>query len=379
MYFDKNIKTKKKRIAVLFGGQSTEHEISLRSSINVIQAISQRKYDLTLIGVDKSGRWILYNNQDCLLNANNPSSICLLPISRYLAVVPGYLKPQLIDISSGLPLPLIDVIFPVLHGGNGENGSVQGLLQLLNIPFIGSSVLGSAICMDKDMTKRILRDAGIPVTPSITLLRSNNIMKNINVIFEKIGGLPLFIKPASQGSSIGVSKVINLNDFREAILLAFQYDTKILIEKEINGREIEVAILGNDLPEVSVCGEVFTGDTFYTYKTKYFEEFKAELPAKIPIPISRSIQEIAKKAYLALNCSIMARVDFFLTSQGQIFLNEVNTLPGFTSISMYPKLWEASGLDFTLLMDRLISLALARNVTTKPKLQVKKDKYKLPI
>ncbi|CUX96578.1 D-alanine--D-alanine ligase [Candidatus Doolittlea endobia] len=355
----------KKRVAVLFGGQSTEHEVSLRSSVNLICAIDQKKYDLTLIGVDKHGRWTLCDRQAYLCNADDPAAIRLAPPQRYLAVVPGQFGAQLIDAANAQPLPQIDVAFSVLHGASGEDGSVQGLLRALNIPYAGADILGSAVCMDKDMTKRVLRDAGVPVTPSVTLLRNVDVAPDIGAIISQLG-LPLFIKPASQGSSIGVSKVITRADFEAALALAFRYGTKVLVEQGINGREIEIAVLGNNSPDVSVCGEILVNDEFYAYHAKYLNEAQAGLviPAALSVSVANTLRTMAREAYQALGCSVMARVDFFLSDQGKILLNEVNTLPGFTSISMYPKLWKASGLDYPDLVDRLIGLALARATTT---------------
>ncbi|UDG79979.1 D-alanine--D-alanine ligase [Candidatus Steffania adelgidicola] len=355
----------KLQVAVLFGGQSTEHAVSLCSSINIIRAIDRQKYDLTLIGISKEGRWILCDEQDYLRNSDDPAIISLAPSRRYLAVVPGQQLSPLIDLVSGMPLPLIDVAFSVLHGASGEDGSVQGVLRVLNIPYAGSDVMSSAVCMDKDMTKRVLHTARIPMTPSMTLYHSDTVVtRSFDAISGKLG-LPLFIKPASQGSSVGVSKITSQAGFDAAVELAFQYDTKILVEKAIIGREIEVAVLGNNAPKLSVCGEILTHDEFYTYHTKYLKaaHSRLEIPAKIEASVSTAIREIARHAYLALGCRVMARMDFFLTQQGQILLNEVNTLPGFTSMSMYPKLWEASGLDYPALVERLITLALAGKKT----------------
>jgi D-alanine-D-alanine ligase len=351
----------KQRLAVLFGGQSTEHEVSLRSSINIINAVNRQKFDLTLIGVDKQGRWTLCNEADYLIHPDDPARVKLAPSTRYLAVVPGHNAAQLIDIANGQALPAIDVAFSVLHGAAGEDGSIQGLLRVLGIPFVGPDVLGSAVCMDKDMTKRVLRDAGLPVTPSITLHRSDSAAVDFDAIAGALG-LPLFIKPASQGSSVGVSKVQDAAGFRQALDMAFAFDHKVLVETAISGREIETAVLGNDHPDVSVCGEILANDDFYAYDTKYLKDGQAGLliPAPLDVSISEDIRRIALAAFRVLGCAVMARVDFFLTNQQEIILNEVNTIPGFTSISMYPKLWEASGLDYPQLVDRLITLALER-------------------
>jgi D-alanine-D-alanine ligase len=351
----------KKRLAIVFGGQSTEHEVSLRSSINVIKAVDRQKYELTLIGVDKRGRWVLCDEAGYLLNPDDPARVKLAPSTHYLAVAPGHNAGQLIEIASGKVLPAIDVAFSVLHGAAGEDGSVQGLFNVLGIPFAGPDVLGSAVCMDKDMTKRILRDAGLPVTPSVTLHRSDAAAVDFNAIVQELG-LPLFIKPASQGSSVGVSKVIDQAGFQGAIDEAFVYDQKILVESAIDGREIETAVLGIDKPIVSVCGEILANDEFYAYDTKYLKDGQAGLviPAQLENRLSDEIRLIAQAAFLVTGCAIMARVDFFVTEDNDIIINEINTIPGFTSISMYPKLWEASGLDYPHLVDRLITLALDR-------------------
>lgn len=350
---------------MLFGGKSTEHEVSLQSSINLIQAINRQKYELVLIGVDKQGRWMLCNEQDYLINREDPTTISLsiVPPARYLAVVPGTNTAQLIYAVNGQPLPAIDVVFSVLHGACGEDGSVQGLLRVLNIPYAGPEVLASAVCLDKDMTKRVLRDAGVPVTPSVTLWRDDYHNQAVPAIVATMG-LPLFIKPASQGSSVGVSLVHDLASFDPALSQALSYDTKVLVEPAMNGLEIETAVLGNrNELEVSVCGEIVANDAFYTYNTKYINRSKAKfiIPAQLEPLIEQEIRQIARYAYRLLGCSVMARVDFLLTKDRKIMLNEVNTLPGLTSLSIYPKLWEASGLDYPNLVERLINLALARD------------------
>lgn len=351
----------KKRVAVLFGGKSTEHKVSLQSSINIIRVIDRQKYDFILIGVDKQGYWRLYQENSYLINADNPATIQMVPVPNFLAVVPGYNTMQLIDATTGQVLPPIDVVFSVLHGANGENGSVQGMLQVLNIPYTGANVLGSAICMDKDMTKRVLREAGIPVTTSITLLLDDHNIPTFNTIKATLG-LPLFIKPASQGSSIGISKVTDNTSFDKALALAFSYDPKVLIEPALNVREIEVAVLGNSNPKISVCGEIIVNNEFYTYDTKYLNEAQADIviPAPLSLELEANIRRIARQTYMTLGCTVMARVDFFLTNEGTIFVNEVNTLPGFTMVSMYPKLWEKSGITYPMLVDKLIMLALER-------------------
>jgi D-alanine-D-alanine ligase len=255
----------------------------------------------------------------------------------------------------------VDVVFPVLHGPFGEDGTVQGLLKLANVPFVGASVLGSAIGMDKDVMKRLLRDANIPIGRFQTYdRRTARQIKFANI--KKALGLPLFVKPANLGSSVGISKVNNRQELIAAVKKALRFDNKILIEEFIQGREIECSVLGNDDPIVSLPGEIVTGHDFYSYDAKYIDDQGAhlEIPAKLPKAIVKNVQEIAIETYKALCCEGMARVDFFLKANGKVLVNEINTIPGFTQISMYPKMWEASGIPYTKLIDRLIQLALRR-------------------
>lgn len=307
---------KKLKIGVLFGGKSAEHEVSILSAKNIIKALDTSKYHVLPIKIPKNGQF-------------NFSIINKL-----------------------------DVVFPVLHGPFGEDGSIQGLLKLSEIPFVGASVLGSAVGMDKDIMKRLLRDAGIPIGKFITLRKSDKI--NFNTIKKELG-LPLFIKPANMGSSVGVSKVRNEKEFEKATKDAFKYDTKILIEEFINAREIECSVLGNEYPIASAPGEIIASQEFYSYDAKYMDEGSiAQIPAKIDKKTTKKIQELAIKAFEVLNCEGLARVDFFLKKNGSVLVNEINTMPGFTNISMYPKMWEASGLPQAKLLDRLIELAIER-------------------
>jgi len=254
---------------------------------------------------------------------------------------------------------VLDVIFPVLHGPFGEDGTVQGLLKLANVPFVGSGVLGSAVGMDKDIMRRLLRDAGLPIAKFLVF--ENKINCNFNKITKKLG-LPFFVKPANLGSSVGVNKVKNKKDFSKAVSEAFQYDKKITVEEYINGREIECSILGNENPMVSVPGEIILKDDFYSYKTKYVSKTGAslEIPAKISQHLTKKIQALAIKTFKVLSCEGLSRVDFFLKKNGEIIINEINTIPGFTSISMYPRLWKASGISYSKLIDKLIQLAIQR-------------------
>jgi len=349
----------KKSVAIVFGGQSSEHEVSLQSARNVINAIDRNTYYITLIGIDKQGHWLRFDERDYLQNANDPARIKLSESGRLLSLRPGTQGPQFVEVDTGLDLPRIDVVFPLIHGSTGEDGALQGLLRLLDIPCVGPDVLGSAVCMDKDVTKRLLRDAGIAVAPFVVLHRGESV-DFVSVSAQL--GLPLFVKPASQGSSVGVSKVTDQATYDAALKLAFDYDNKVLIEQGIVGREVECAVLGNHEPQVSVCGEVVANDEFYAYDTKYLNDGQARIaiPADLPTDLSDEVREVALQAYRVLGCAGLSRVDFFVTEAREIIINEVNTLPGFTSISMYPKLWQASGLSYPELIDRLIVLALER-------------------
>lgn len=352
----------KLRIGIVFGGKSAEHEVSLQSAKNIIEAIDHQKFEVALLGIDKQGEWHINDTSNYLLNAENPALIALNRSNKNIALIPGKADHQLIESHSAQALHQLDVIFPIVHGTLGEDGSLQGLLRMANIPFVGSGVLGSAMSMDKDVTKRLLRDAGLKVTPFICLTRANRKDTDFIRISNQLG-LPLFIKPANQGSSVGVSKVKNEQEFNQAVALAFSFDHKVLVEAAIVGREIECAVLGNDYPKASVCGEIVVSDEFYSYDTKYISETGARVvaPADLPDAINRAIQLLAVQAFQTLECKGMARVDVFLTATNDIIINEVNTLPGFTNISMYPKLWEASGLGYTQLITTLIELALERH------------------
>ncbi len=352
----------KLRIGIVFGGKSAEHEVSLQSAKNIIEAIDQQKFEVNLLGIDKQGEWHINDASNYLLNAENPSLIALNRSNKNIALIPGKADHQFIESQNAQALSQLDVIFPIVHGTLGEDGSLQGLLRMANIPFVGSSVLGSAMSMDKDVTKRLLRDAGLQVAPFICLTRANRKDADFTRISKQLG-LPLFIKPANQGSSVGVSKVKNEQEFNQAVALAFSFDHKVLVEAAIVGREIECSVLGNDYPKASVCGEIVVNDEFYSYDTKYISETGARVvaPADLPNAINRAIQQLAVQAFQTLECKGMARVDVFLTAANDIIINEVNTLPGFTNISMYPKLWEASGLGYTQLITTLIELALERH------------------
>ena len=353
---------RKTRVGIIFGGKSAEHEVSLQSARNIIDALDRSRFDATLIGIDKQGRWHLCDAHDFLLHADDPARIALNASGRELALLPGQDRQQLQTVSPAQALEQIDVVFPIVHGTLGEDGSLQGLLRMAGLPFVGSGVLGSAVAMDKDVAKRLLRDAGLDVAPFACFNRVSAAQADFAALVARLG-LPLFVKPANQGSSVGVSKVRDEAGFRQALALALSYDHKALVEAAISGREIECAVLGNEAPEASVCGEVVVHDEFYSYDTKYISETGAEVvvPAAIDADTEQRISAVALRAYQALDCAGLARVDVFLEAAGRIVVNEINTLPGFTRISMYPKLWQASGLGYGALVTRLIELALQRH------------------
>lgn len=353
---------RKLRVGVIFGGRSAEHEVSLQSAKNIVEAMDKDKYEVVLIGIDKKGRWYLNEEPRFLLNENDPKLIRLGSTDEEVVLIPGEGTDQLINISKQQRIGEIDVIFPILHGPFGEDGTMQGLLKLSNIPFVGASILGSAVGMDKDVMKRLLRDAGIPIADFLVLDRHSINEIDFEKVKEKLG-LPVFIKPANLGSSVGISKAENEKDFLKATQLAFQYDNKILIEEYIEGREIECSVLGNEDPMASLPGEVIPQHDFYSYEAKYIDENGAalEIPAKLSDDLIKEIQECAVKTFKVLCCEGMARIDFFLTNDNDIVVNEINTIPGFTKISMYPKLWEVSGIPYKELIDRLIKLALERH------------------
>ena len=363
--------SRKLRVGILFGGKSAEHEVSLQSAKNVYDAIDRDKYEPVLIGIDKSGRWLLNEESRFLLNADDPRRIQLNTSSDEVALVPqsrGAIS-NLSAIRHGAETGAIDVVFPILHGPFGEDGTVQGLLKLADIPFVGAGVLASAAGMDKDVMKRLFRDAGIPIGKFRTI-RSGGAIPDFEELCAALGS-PLFIKPANMGSSVGVSKVHKTEEYLPALRAAFEYDTRVLIEEFIQGRELECSVLGSPFGssddgsggiQASVPGEVKSSHEFYSYDAKYIDENGAalEIPADVPAETAARIQELAIAVFKAVCCEGLARVDFFLKDDGSLVVNEINTMPGFTRISMYPKLWEASGLSYTALIDRLIALAIER-------------------
>ena len=350
---------KRLRVGVLFGGRSGEHEVSLASAASVIKGLDPEKYEAVPIGISKEGHWlvgagaqkmlpeVLKSGHRVVLPAD-PGAASLVPLGDSRA---GSLR--------------VDVVFPVLHGTFGEDGTVQGLLELAGLPYIGAGVLASAVGMDKDVQKRLYKQAGLPVVVWLAAPRADweksrgKVLQDVAKKFR----FPLFVKPATLGSSVGMTKVHQRKELPAALDLAGEFAQKILVERAIVGREIEVSVLGNADPKASVPGEIVPHREFYDYAAKYLEEgTKLIIPAKLTGAQTRRIQNYAVRAFQAIDCTGMARVDFFLEKRtGRALLNEVNTIPGFTSISMYPKLWEASGLSFRELVDRLIELALEQH------------------
>lgn len=352
---------RKVRVGILFGGKSAEHEVSLQSAKSIVEAIDKNKYEIVLLGIDKSGQWHLNEASTYLLHADNPKLIALNKGNESVTLVPATAgERNLVSLAGAGSVGAVDVVFPVLHGPYGEDGTVQGLLRMADVPFVGSDVLGAAVSMDKDVMKRLLKEAGIP-TPQFRAFNRSAAAPSYKEVFKALGS-PVFVKPANLGSSVGVAKVESEQHFNDAVGDAFRYDHKILVEQSIAGREIECSVLGNEDPIASLPGEVKPRHAFYSYDAKYIDEHGAELivPAQLPADVVKRVQDLAVATFKVLCCAGMARVDFFVTPDNEVYVNELNSIPGFTKISMYPKLWEASGIPYTELIDRLIQLALER-------------------
>lgn len=349
---------KKLRVAVLFGGRSAEHEVSLQSAKNVIAAIDSELFDVCLIGIDRQGRWYLNDAGQPLLTNDDPKLVALNQCNTEVSLIASDQTGQLI--SNGQLIDSVDVLFPVLHGPYGEDGSIQGLAKLANVACVGSDILGSAVGMDKDVAKRLLRDSGIPVADYIAL-RSYQVNEQLPEDVAQRLGYPVYVKPANMGSSVGVSKVNHPQELVAALTHAFDYDIKVMIEAAVVGREIECAVLGNNDAEVAdVAGEIITNDQFYSYDRKYVDETgaKLQIPALVDASTLAKLRQTALQTYRCLEARGMGRVDMFLTADGDVLVNEINTLPGFTAISMYPKLWAESGVSPKELTTRLIQLAV---------------------
>lgn len=364
------------KIGVLYGGRSGEHDVSLCSAASAVLALNTKKYEIIAIGIDKDGKWYVQDKPEIVPHKDFGKVLSLKKRGMWLVNhFEQENKLSLYNLESKGEKVTVDIVFPVLHGTFCEDGTLQGLLELAMVPYVGADVIGSAVGMDKDVAKRLLHEAGIPVVPSLTVNRQqwqNNQQSIMENAVNKLG-LPLFVKPVCAGSSVGVKKVKEQAMFAEAMDFALQFDVRVIIEKAIDCREIECAVLGNEDPTASVLGEITSNHEFYSYEAKYIDPAGAvsRIPAQIDEPLAEDIRKTAVAGYLALGCSSMARVDFFLDKKSnEFYLNEINTLPGFTSISMYPKLWEATGLQYSDLLDRLITLAQERH---KRKLAIKTE------
>ena len=355
----------KLRVGLLFGGRSVEHDVSIVSATSILSALDPDRYDVSLIAVDLQGQWHLADATTALPDVETETQV-------FLPATPRTTTLQAVDpaASSGVAnfaeATRLDVIIPIIHGRGGEDGSLQGLFELADVAYVGSGVLGSALQMDKDVAKRLLSSAGLPVTPWVRFSDFELEQHGLPAAAERAEseiGLPVYVKPANSGSSVGISRAESIPELIAALALARQYDRKVIVETAIDGREIEVAVLGNSEPKASVPGEIRAAQAFYDYDAKYRDEStELIIPAELDSNQTDSIRSIAIQAYQILEAEGMARVDF-LVERGteQIFINELNSLPGFTSVSMYPKLWEASGLAYSELLDRLIEFALERH------------------
>ena len=335
-------------ILILCGGESGEHEVSLQSANSIARFLPKDRYRAIIVGIDKTGQWV--TGDPLLQNADDPSAIALAE-----DLTPAKLENRCLNGEK------IDAVFPIIHGTHGEDGALQGLLQMQHLPYVGSGVLGSAVGMDKDLMKRLLLHAGLNCAKHVVVYNWQDTRPSYIDLVENLGPV-LFVKPCNLGSSVGISKVSREEEFEKALLFAFQFDTKVIVESFIDGREIEVSVLGNERPEASVPGEIIPGGDFYSYDAKYIESDTTQLviPADLSPDCVSDIQEIANKSFRLLELWGLARVDLFVEQSGKIWVNEVNTLPGFTNISMYPKLWEATGLPYPELIHQLIQLAIKR-------------------
>jgi len=361
--------SRKIRVIVLFGGRSGEHEVSLHSAETVIKSLDNKKYDVLPVVINRDGRWLAGVMPSLLMGAGpdihcgtdaGGGSVVVLPPDPSFG---GLIKTGAGSFNKGV-IPA-DVVIPVLHGTYGEDGTVQGLLELANIPYVGAGVLGSALGMDKVIMKTVLEYHGFPGPKFRSCLRTGREKDRESIIrdVEKYLGYPCFIKPANLGSSVGISKARNRAELCQAVDLAARYDRKIIFEENIDAREVEVSVLGNDDPIASLPGEIIAGNEFYDYEAKYLNDrSRLVIPAELPLAVIARLRELAVKVFKSLDCAGMARVDFFIRrSDGEVLVNEINTIPGFTRFSMYPKLWEATGINYSELLDRLIDLAFERH------------------
>jgi D-alanine-D-alanine ligase len=357
----------KRRVLILFGGRSAEHEISLLSARNVFMALDRSRFEPVLIGIDKQGRWRIEPEQSLLEATGDPRLVAMKGAGAELNV-PVRPASKALEASPAQIFAAEDVVFPVLHGTYGEDGTVQGLLELADVAYVGAGHLGSAVGMDKDVTKRLLAHAGIPVVPW-RVCTAAELKRDLDGVLARVAalGFPLFVKPANAGSSVGVTKVKSLEELLPALRTAFTFDRKLLAEAAVDAREIECAVLGNDEPQASIPGEIIVShkDGFYSYDAKYVDPDGSswKIPADISPETAERVRHLSIETFKMLELSGMARVDFFLDRRnGALYVNEVNTIPGFTAISMYPKMWEASGVSATELVSKLIDLAIERRL-----------------
>ena len=351
---------KKLSVCVLFGGVSPEHEVSLRSAESVLNHIDKEKYNVFPVGITKDGDWILFGGTDYSMLPAGTWQNC--ENNRRAALSPVHGQGLLSFENDCVVRERIDVVFPVLHGENGEDGSMQGLLQIAGVPYVGPQVAASAACMDKTITKLIADNAGVRQA-AWHLVTQRELSHDADAVLDAVEAkfaYPVFVKPAGTGSSVGVSKATDRTSLLEALRVALSFDDKVLVEEFIDGQEVEVAVLGNDNPFASVCGEIDSGAEFYDYEAKYISDCaRLFIPARLSEEVAECVREQAIRVYEAMGCRGLSRVDFFVTRKEQeVVFNEINTMPGFTSISMYPKLFEASGIAYSELIDNLISLAL---------------------
>ncbi|MBW2231186.1 MAG: D-alanine--D-alanine ligase [Deltaproteobacteria bacterium] len=352
----------KLRVGLLFGGRSVEHEVSIASATSILQALDPDRYEVSLLAVDQAGRWHLSAGTSLIRASSIEAPEVLLPA----APGSGTLLPVKADGSLSEDGLALDVIFPIMHGRGGEDGALQGLMELADIAYVGSGVLSSAIQMDKDIAKRLLAAAGLPVLPWVVLRAHALVGAGMRAAVDGVKkelGFPVFVKPANSGSSVGIAKAADSDELALALRDAARYDDKIIVERGVDAREIEVAVLGNESPEASVPGEIRPTHEFYDYEAKYHDSTTdLVIPAELSDEESQHLRDLATEAYLALEAEGMARVDFLVEREsGRPYLNELNSLPGFTDVSMYPRLWEATGLPYAELLDRLIELAMDRH------------------
>ena len=341
----------RKKVAILYGGRSVEHAVSVNSARNIFEYLDKKKFDAVPIGISKSGKWYLTDAVSKEIETGSPVALVLDPAN------PSFTR---LDNGSNFS---VDIVFPVLHGTDGEDGSIQGLLKAMDLPMVGTGVLGSALSMNKIVAKRLLKEAGLPVTDFLTFRYDEKKKISFNAISKKLG-LPFMVKSASLGSSVGVTKVKSKKDFQKAVDEAFRYDDEMLAEQYITGREIECALLGNTPVEPSYPGEIVISKAyeFYTFDAKYVdpEAVRIDVPAKLSKAAAEKIRKVSKKAFEALHCEDFSRVDLFLDKKGNVYINEINTIPGFTNSSMYPMMWKERGISFANLITRLLNLAQER-------------------